>query len=60
MFLIPLDLVKGLEFDGVIIPDADRSMYPEGVLSRHRLYTAVSRATKRLSILADGEMTELL
>ncbi len=60
VFLIPLDLVKGLEFDGVIIPDADRAMYPEDVLSRHRLYTAVSRATKRLSILADGELTGLL
>ena len=60
VFLIPLDLVKGLEFDGVIIPDADTSMYPDGVLSRHRLYTAVSRATKRLSILADGDLTGLL
>ena len=60
VFLIPLDLVKGLEFDGVIIPDADTSMYPEGSLSRHRLYTAVSRATKRLSILADGDLTSLL
>ena len=60
VFLIPLDLVKGLEFDGVIIPDADTSMYPEGSLSRHRLYTAVSRATKRLSILADGDLASLL
>ena len=60
VFLIPLDLVKGLEFDGVIIPDADASMYPDDVLSRHRLYTAVSRATKRLSILADGDLTGLI
>ena len=60
MFLITLDLVKGLEFDGVILPDADRGTYPEDIMARHRLYTAVSRATKRLSILADGELTELL
>ena len=97
VFLITLDLVKGLEFDGVIVPDADPVMYPDGslhggaahtgaeqtgaaqsgaaqtsaahtgahtgadeILSRHRLYTAVSRATRRLSILADGELTGLL
>ena len=59
-FLITLDLVKGLEFDGVILPDADTKMYPDDLLSRHRLYTAVSRATRRLSILADGELTGLL
>ena len=59
-FLITLDLVKGLEFDGVIVPDADPVMYPDEILSRHRLYTAVSRATRRLSILADGELTGLL
>ena len=60
VFLITLDLVKGLEFDGVILPDADRGTYPEDIMARHRLYTAVSRATKRLSILADGELTGLL
>ena len=60
VFLITLDLVKGLEFDGVILPDADRGTYPEDIMARHRLYTAVSRATKRLSILADGDLTELL
>ena len=60
VFLITLDLVKGLEFDGVILPDADRAAYPDDTLSRHRLYTAVSRATRRLGILADGELTELL
>ena len=59
-FLITLDLVKGLEFDGVILPDADAKMYPDDILSRHRFYTAVSRATRRLSILADGELTGLL
>ena len=60
VFLITLDLVKGLEFDGVILPDADQGMYPDDILARHRLYTAVSRATRRLSILADGELTGLL
>ena len=60
VFLITPELVKGLEFDGVILPDADPLMYPEDNLSRHRLYTAVSRAIRRLSILAEGELTGLL
>ena len=29
-------------------------------LSRHRLYTAMSRATSRISILSEGSMTPLL
>ncbi len=60
VFLITLNLVKGLEFDGVILPDADQATYPDDLMARHRLYTAVSRATRRLSILADGELTSLL
>ena len=60
VFLIMPELVKGLEFDGVILPDADPQMYPEDTLSRHRLYTAVSRAIRRLSILAEGNLTGLL
>ena len=60
VFLITTDLVKGLEFDGVILPDADPQMYPKDILSRHRLYTAVSRAIRRLNILAEGNLTNLL
>ena len=60
VFLITPELVEGLEFDGVILPDADPQMYPEDILSRHRLYTAVSRAIRRLSILAEGKLTGLL
>ena len=44
----------------MILPDADPQMYPEDTLSRHRLYTAVSRAIRRLSILAEGNLTGLL
>ncbi|MCR5812155.1 MAG: ATP-binding domain-containing protein [Lachnospiraceae bacterium] len=60
VFLITPELVKGLEFDGVILPDADPQMYQGDNLSRHRLYTAVSRAIRRLSILAEGNLTGLL
>ncbi len=72
VFLIPLVLAKGLEFDHVIIPDADEICYPSVsksddaedaewlLLSRHKLYTAISRATQRLEILAVDQLTGLL
>lgn len=58
--LVDLALAKGLEFDQVIIPDAQAAVYGGDELSRHRLYTAISRATQRVDILALGELTPLL
>lgn len=60
VFLITLAHAKGLEFDGVILPDGSAGTYPDSVLSRHRLYTAMSRATRRLTILAQGALSPLL
>ena len=60
VFMIELADAKGLEFDTVIIPDATAQNYPVNLLARHRLYTAVSRATERLIVLSDGPMTKLL
>ncbi len=58
--LIDLGLAKGLEFDRVIIADAQAEEYPADDLARRRLYTAVSRATKEVTIFAQGALTELL
>ncbi len=58
--VLPLALAKGLEFDRVIIPDASARVFPATDLARRRLYTALSRATRHVTILADGELTELL
>ena len=55
-----LALVKGLEFDAVILADADPEEYPDSDLGRHRLYTAISRATRKVSIFAESDMTPLL
>ena len=60
VFLISLAHAKGLEFDGVIIPDCNAENYPDTLLGRHRLYTALSRATRRLTVLARGAMTPLM
>lgn len=58
--LMDLRLAKGLEFDHVIIPDAQVEVYPDTSLSRRQLYTAISRAMHRVSIVAQGQMTPLL
>lgn len=60
LFALPLELAKGLEFDYVIIPDASASAYPSTDVSRRRLYTAISRATKGLTVLSKGSLTEWL
>ena len=58
--LLPLSLAKGLEFDQVIVPDAQTSAYPDTPLSRRCLYTAVSRAMHRVTLLSQGPMTPIL
>ena len=58
--LLDLKLAKGLEFDRVIVADAQTDEYPATELSRHRLYTAISRATQHLTLVSQGAMTPLL
>jgi DNA helicase-2/ATP-dependent DNA helicase PcrA len=58
--LMELPLVKGLEFDCVIIPDAVPGEYPADAIGKHRLYTAISRATRKVVIFAEDTMTALL
>ena len=58
--IMTLAMAKGLEFDHVIIPDASATVYPDTPLARRRLYTAVSRAMHRATLLAVGELSPLL
>lgn len=58
--VLPLRVAKGLEFDHVIIPDAQAEVYPDTPLARRRLYTALSRAMHRVTVLAQGSLTPLL
>lgn len=46
-----VDQIRGLEFDYVIIPDADRVNYPENNRSRKRLHLAATRAIHQLWVL---------
>ncbi len=58
--LLSLRMAKGLEFDHVIVPDAQAEVYPDTPLARRQLYTALSRAMHRVTVLAQGTLTPLL
>lgn len=60
VFATTLALAKGLEFDQVIIPDASAKLFPHDDTARRRLYTALSRATRRLTVLAHGSLSPWL
>lgn len=60
VILLDLPLAKGLEFDHVVVPDATGKSYPDTPLARRRLYTALSRATHKVTVIAHGELTPLL
>ena len=58
--LLDVKLAKGLEFDHVIVPDVHEGAFPDEPLRRHRLYTAISRATQRVTLVANGPLSSLL
>ncbi|MBX5435874.1 MAG: UvrD-helicase domain-containing protein [Alicyclobacillaceae bacterium] len=52
--VIPVYLAKGLEFDGVILPDVSAQVY-QTEADRRLLYTACARALHRLVLYTAGE-----
>lgn len=60
VIVMDLKLAKGLEFDRVIIPDAQIDVYPDTPIARRRLYTAISRATHVVEIYSQNKMSTLL
>ncbi|GAA0123121.1 MULTISPECIES: RNA polymerase recycling motor HelD [Clostridium] len=58
--LIPSYLVKGLEFDMVIICNASKENYSENQLDVKLLYVAMTRPLHNLKIYYIGEKTKLL
>lgn len=58
--LIPVYLTKGLEFDAVIIADADGTTYPGDDVHARLLYVAITRAAHMLHICWIGQRTPLL
>lgn len=55
--ILPAHLSKGLEFDGVLLPDASESLYSsQQRMDMHLLYVAMTRALHRLCLFCpDGE-----
>jgi hypothetical protein len=58
--LFPSYLTKGLEFDTVIIADADSTTYAPDDINARLLYVAVTRASHTLHVCWTGTMTPLL
>lgn len=56
----PVYLSKGLEFDAVLLPDADSRRYTASPEDAKLLYVACTRALHRLTLLYDGEVTPLI
>ncbi|MGL4741038.1 MAG: HelD family protein [Sarcina sp.] len=57
--IIPSYIAKGLEFDGVIIPDADDSTYSLET-ERNLLYTVCTRALHELHIFYQNKLSKLI
>lgn len=55
-----VDQIRGLEFDYVIIPDADVSNYPQSSVSRKRLHLAATRAIHQLWVVCPGVASPIL
>lgn len=60
VFFVSLALAKGLEFDHVVIPDVSAQVFDESDLARHQLYTTISRATRKVTLLSRRAVTPLL
>lgn len=58
--IIPSYLVKGLEFDSVILSDANNKQYEKNELDAKLLYIAITRAMHTLDIFYTNQMSELL
>lgn len=57
--IVPAYLAKGLEFDAVVMWNANRANYTDNN-EQQLVYTICSRAMHRLSIFAQGELSPLL
>jgi DNA helicase-2/ATP-dependent DNA helicase PcrA len=52
--------VKGLEFDYVVVPDADARRYPDTPERRRLLHVAATRAARRLWLVSPGPPSPIL
>jgi len=58
--VVPASSAKGLEFDGVIIANADDVTYPDRDLDARLLYVSMTRPLHKLHVLYKNRLTALL
>ena len=58
--VVPASSAKGLEFDGVIIANADEKTYPDRDLDARLLYVCMTRPLHKLHVLYKHTLTPLL
>ncbi|MBW5448685.1 AAA family ATPase [Cohnella sp. CFH 77786] len=58
--IVPVYLAKGLEFDAVLIADADAASYADDPQDAKLLYVACTRALHRLALLYEGMPSPLV
>ena len=58
--IVPSYLAKGLEFDCVIIANANKEKYEDNSLDKKLLYVTITRAMSKLDVFYVGEITDLL
>lgn len=58
--ITPASEVKGLEFDYVVIPDANRGVYVDRPQDRRLLHVALTRAIHQLWVIAVGQPAAIL
>jgi DNA helicase-2/ATP-dependent DNA helicase PcrA len=59
VFILPLYMAKGLEFDAVLVSDVDKDHY-QSEDDKNLLYIACTRALHRLNLFYSGEISPLL
>ncbi|BBH53872.1 UvrD-helicase domain-containing protein [Fluviispira sanaruensis] len=52
--------IKGLEFDSIIIADANNKYWPDDIDNRRLMYVAITRAQENFLALYEGQPTPLL
>jgi len=60
VMVLGASMVKGLEFDCVLIADAEDSIYPDEPFHAKLLYVLCTRPLHRLRLLGSGKMPDLL
>ena len=60
LVIVPSFLSKGLEFDGVIISNANKENYTEDELDTKLLYVSMTRALHEMTVLYEKEISPLL